>query len=90
MLDFDDIENTYLPERMSILNAYYFPKQAYQNLYPEITPVNSFRVILNQFFGSNLPLLDDFSYFGTQEKRYEFFDITQTLNEDSGLQNFVP
>jgi len=48
--------------RMPILNAYYLP-DANQELYPSISPVNSFRVVLNHYFGMNLPLLEDKSYF---------------------------
>lgn len=42
-----------------ILNAYYFPDQDYSRLYSTITPVNTFRVVLNQFFHQNYPLLPD-------------------------------
>jgi hypothetical protein len=38
-----------LEERYSILNAYYFPDQNYEYLYPAITPVNSFRVVFNTY-----------------------------------------
>jgi hypothetical protein len=50
-------------EHMKNLNAYYFPDHDYSDLYPWITPVNSFRVILSDFFGQNYPLLKDQSYF---------------------------
>ena len=40
---------------MSILNAYYFPGGRYEGLYEAISPVNSFRVVLNTFFGAKLP-----------------------------------
>jgi hypothetical protein len=48
--------------RMSILNAYYVNEQAKQDLYGTITPVNSFRVVLNNYFGTDYPLLEDRSY----------------------------
>ena len=48
---------------MKNLEAYYFPDHNYSDLYPSITPVNSFRVILSDFFGQNYPLLKDLSYF---------------------------
>jgi hypothetical protein len=41
------------------LNAYYFSDHDYNYLYDSISPVNSFRVILNKYFGSNLLLLKD-------------------------------
>jgi hypothetical protein len=48
--------------RMGILNAYYFPEGRTTALYPTITPVNSFPVIFNTFFGDDLELLPDVSY----------------------------
>jgi hypothetical protein len=57
-------------ERMPILNVYYLPGvQAEEKLYPSISPVNSFRVVLNSYFGQNLPLLEDRSYFAPGEGR---------------------
>jgi hypothetical protein len=51
-------------ERMRNLNAYYLPGiDAEQVLYPAITPVNTFRVILNTYFGQDLPLLEDKSLY---------------------------
>lgn len=52
-----------LSERMGILNAYYFPDENWDDLYPSITPVNSFRVILNNYFDQNLPYLPDRVYY---------------------------
>lgn len=42
-----------------ILNSYYLPHGGEKKLYPSITPVNSFRVIFNHYFGTQLPLLKD-------------------------------
>lgn len=44
--------------RFTILNAYYLPNGA-QNLYSTITPVNSFRLIFNEYFGGQYPMLPD-------------------------------
>ena len=52
----------YIRDRTAILNAFYFPGGGYDALYPEITPVNTFRVLLNRFFGAGLPLLEDRTY----------------------------
>lgn len=49
--------------RMSILNAYYVKDEAKADLYPAITPVNTFRVIFNHYFGTAYPLLEDKSYY---------------------------
>ena len=45
--------------RFDILNAYYFPDQNYAALYPTISPVNTFRVVLNTFFDEEFQLLKD-------------------------------
>ncbi|MBA4419994.1 MAG: hypothetical protein C0391_02490 [Anaerolinea sp.] len=51
----------YYNNRYPILNAYYFPEKDYSALYPDISPVNSFRVVFNKYFNSGLPLLEDIS-----------------------------
>jgi hypothetical protein len=45
-----------------ILNAYYFPGVKDTGLYNTISPVNSFRLLFNDYFGANYPLLADQSY----------------------------
>jgi hypothetical protein len=57
-------------ERLPILNAYFLPGVPTDKiLYPSISPVNSFRVVLNSYFGQDLPLLEDLSYFGPEDDR---------------------
>jgi hypothetical protein len=41
------------------LNAYYFSDKDYSGLYESISPVNSFRVVLNKYFNAGMPLLKD-------------------------------
>ncbi len=55
----NDLSETSIKERTSILNAYYFPYGGNTLLYPEITPVNTFRVLFNYYFGGDFPLLED-------------------------------
>ena len=59
-------------ERINILNAYYFPGHASDSLYPTITPVNTFRIILNEYFNQELELLPDVSYFSYWPRLLEF------------------
>jgi hypothetical protein len=47
------------PQRRRILNAYLFPDRRYERLYDKITPVNTFRVILSQYLGFDVPLVPD-------------------------------
>ena len=72
-------EETNLQERFSILNAYYLPDGGEAALYPSITPVNSFRVVLNQLFNAGLELLPDKNYFTTWKHPYEFIDVTDKV-----------
>jgi len=45
-----------------ILNAYYFPEEGDKLLYDSITPVNTFRILFNYYFGQDFILLDDINY----------------------------
>jgi hypothetical protein len=71
----------YLPPnyaaQLKNLNAYYLPEGS-KALYPSITPVNSFRVVFNQYFDAGLPLLEDNSYYSRHERRFEFLPMPPT------------
>jgi hypothetical protein len=54
--------DTELRDKLFILNAYHLPDGHDDGLYPTISPVNSFRLILNEYFGAGLELLDDDIY----------------------------
>lgn len=66
-------------ERMRILNAYYLPDEAKTMLYPTITPVNSLRLVFNYLFATELPILDDQSYFSTYQTPYQFTNVTESI-----------
>lgn len=53
--------------RNQILNAYFLPEGGETNIYSEITPVNTFRIIFNEYFNANYALLPDISYYGQIE-----------------------
>jgi hypothetical protein len=75
--DWDNPDATGLRERVTILNAYYLPGLEEQVLYPTISPVNSFRVVLNQYFGADFSILPDVSYYSNWTNPYTFTDVTQ-------------
>jgi hypothetical protein len=52
----------YSKERYSIFAAYYLPGEGAGKMYPSVTPVNTFRLIFNVYFGMPLELLPDVSY----------------------------
>jgi hypothetical protein len=57
--------------RMWILNAYYLPDHQ-DKLYSTITPVNTFRIIFNAYFGGTYDRLNDVSFFSPVPKIYDF------------------
>jgi len=77
-LDWENPEETYMKERMSILNAVYLPETSVNDtqFYESMTPVNIFRMIFNRYFGTGYELLEDRSYFSTWSHPYELIPVT--------------
>lgn len=75
-LHWGSLEKTLPGERFSMLNAYYFPDQDYSRLYPSISPINSFRVLLDQFFGGDYELLPDRHYYSPWGFPFDFTEVT--------------
>jgi hypothetical protein len=72
--------NAEFQEKIRVLNAYYLPGKKTKMLYPSISPVNSFRVILNLYFGEDLPLLPDKHYAQVYLKYlYDIFEVTDKI-----------
>jgi len=65
--------------RLGILNAYYVPAAVDQQLYPNISPVNSFRIIFNEVYGADYAILPDESYLSTQQEIYNFTPFEETI-----------
>jgi hypothetical protein len=61
--------------RLENFNAIYFPDNGGKVLYPTLTPVNIFRLVLNTYFGQNFPLLPDISYFSAYGNYYNFNEV---------------
>jgi len=76
LLDWENVDAACLWERTSILNAYYLPENGADLLYPEITPVNTFRLILNYYLGANIDILPDRTYFSSFVHRPPVVDVT--------------
>ncbi len=69
-----------LREKLLILNAYYLPGAGDDALYPTISPVNTFRVIFNEYFGAGLSLEDDRSWvYQDAHHLFRFTDVTDRL-----------
>ncbi len=57
--------------RMDILNAFYVPDEVKDKLYPTITPVNTFRVIFNNVFGTQYEPIPDRSWYSVYPNWFE-------------------
>ena len=71
-----------LTEKFGIFNSYYLPGVDPEEggLYPSITPVNSFRVVFNTYFGTDLPILPARQIiFQDAAHLYELTDATPRL-----------
>lgn len=71
-------------ERTSILSAFYLPGDHANLLYSGITPVNTFRVVFDNYFDAKLPLLPDRIYnYDDYDKLYKFIfnDITSKVKD---------
>jgi hypothetical protein len=71
-----------LEQHFGILEAYYLPHVDKSGLYPYITPINSFRLVFNKYFGAGLPLLPDRNYvFLNPRHLYTFIDVTARVRQ---------
>lgn len=77
-----DRQREFARERMSILNAYFVPNAYKEDLYREISPVNSFRVVFRHLFKEELDLLPDRCYLSWYRAPYVFSDVTQVVRGD--------
>lgn len=76
LLNWELVErNDCLKERTSILNAILIPGHDSQ-LYPTITPVNTFRLVLDAYLGTDLGPIEDKTFYSSWWSPYDFIDIT--------------
>jgi hypothetical protein len=76
-MDSSSAENTCVKERFSPFAAYYLPGVESDVIPSNITPVNLFRIILNQYFGANLPMLENEQYYYKDKIfLYRLVDVT--------------
>ncbi|NOR89466.1 MAG: hypothetical protein GQ524_04345, partial [Anaerolineales bacterium] len=78
-LEWQSMEDSNLTERQAILNAYYLPGKGPDELYPAITPVNSFRLIFNAYFEGEYEMLEDRLFFTEKNGGYNLVEITDMV-----------
>jgi len=67
--------------RMAIFNSYFVPEKMKEQLYPGISPVNTFRLLFDCLFGTRYGLLDDVSYYSYATTLYDFSINPNTRQE---------
>ena len=73
----------YMKKRLSILYAIHIPDADTKSFSKNISPVNTYRIIFNNYFETNLEILDDRYYWYTDSDAIDdnrFKDITEIMN----------
>jgi hypothetical protein len=52
------------------------PQGKEQALYETITPVNTFRLIFDEYFNARLGFVEDKNYYSSSSHPYKFIDVT--------------
>jgi len=79
--DWESATDAELQEKFQILNAYLLPGLDDPGLHAAISPVNTWRLILNGYFDADLPLLDDRSYvFRDISHLYDYSEVTDIVH----------
>ena len=79
--DWRNASEAELQIKFRILNAMYLPGVDHSKFYNTMSPVNTFRLVFDEYFGANLPLLEDRSYaiIDGYNHVYDFFEVTDTV-----------
>jgi len=78
-LDQNSLENTDLTECFPVLSAFLVPSGIREKFYPEISNVNTFRVLIEGLFDEPQPLQDDRSWYSTYPEPFVFTEVTEAL-----------
>ncbi len=79
--DWDSQRKSDVVERMGILTAVYLPPELRDRveLYPEISPVNTMRLVFNAGLDAGLAPLPDRAYFSVGKDPFVFTEVTEEL-----------
>ena len=84
-VDFEDLEGSCLKERFSVFAAYYLPDRPASVVPENISAVNVFRIVLNQYFDASLELLDDRQYFMKGYYLFDAQDVTDRVDASCAI-----
>ena len=79
-LDQNSLAKTDVNECFPNLNALYVPESVRKSLYDGISPVNEFRILFNNLFGTNYELLPDRSWYSPFATPFQFTEVTSRLH----------
>ena len=79
-IDWKSPSDVVVIERMSNLNAVYFPNNDYSKIH-DLTPVNTFRIIFNEYFDEENVLYENRSYWSNSDKPYQYKDVSDILKD---------
>jgi hypothetical protein len=65
-------------KRLLILNTYFLPGFDSSDLNPKISPVNTFRLVFNQYFGGDYDMLEDKAFYSSYQYPYDLTLIPET------------
>jgi hypothetical protein len=81
LTDFASAKNTCLAERFSTFSAYYLPGMDPNKIPDDITPVNLFRIIFDEYYGAQLPLLENALYYPREALSvYDLENVTSRVD----------
>jgi len=67
LIPWEGTKEEYILDYTAVLNTIYFPDGDYRAFYPGITPVNTFRIVFNKYFGTDYELLPDKTFLTFQD-----------------------
>ena len=78
---FSDSDKEIISRSFNNFSAFYFPDEIYDEIYDEITPINTFRVVFNKLFNTDLEILDDKMYLEYYDEQgiQSFNDVTKIV-----------
>lgn len=75
-----------LNDRFSAFGAYYLPGKSTSVIPDDLTPVNLFRLVFNEYFGADLDLLENHQYFADGHGLFiGLEDVTEQIKEVCGI-----
>ncbi len=79
-VNFYSQKDTCMKERFSIFGAYYLPGKDTGVIPQDITPVNLFRIIFNEYFSTNMDLHENHMYFSHANSMFDLSQVTDQIN----------